>query len=372
MSTPPLSIVFVGGGTAGHVSPLLAMADAVRAINPDARITMIGTDQGLEAWLVPQAGYPLRTIRKATIPRRPTPQLAKVPGQLWKAVAEAEAVLVDVDADVVVGVGGYVSGPGYLAARRAGIPVIIHEANSRAGFTNRVAARWAARVATTFAATRIARGELIGMPVRAEVIEIDRRAERRAARERLGLAPDLPTLVVTGGSSGAQSINQAIAQVAPEAAEAGIQILHITGAGKAVRNQSGALLAAPGYRQVEYVDGMADAYAAADLLLARSGANTVAEVATVGVPAVFVPLPIGNGEQALNAQDVVDSGLAILIPDAELTASTIRSRILPLVKDSAALTRMESAALTLPHRGAAAAMAKIIVDTAKEDHDTHH
>ena len=169
------------------------------------------------------------------------------------------------------------------------------------------------------------------MPMRKEISGLDRTAARTAARAALGLDPDRPALIVTGGSSGAQSINRTMAASVGLLAEAGIQTLHITGRGKAVHDADGKPLAAPGYRQREYVDGMETVYAAADLLLARSGAATVCEVAAVGVPAVFVPLPIGNGEQALNAAGLVEAGGALLVEDRHVLARWVREQLIPLL-----------------------------------------
>ena len=149
------------------------------------------------------------------------------------------------------------------------------------------------------------------------------------ARQALGLDADRPTLIVTGGSSGAQSINRSLAAAVGALADAGMQTLHITGRGKSVHDADGKPLAAPGYQQVEYVDGMETVYAAADLLLARAGAATVCEVAAVGVPAVFVPLPIGNGEQALNAAGLVAAGGALIVDDKAFSADWISGNIIP-------------------------------------------
>ncbi|WP_415855543.1 undecaprenyldiphospho-muramoylpentapeptide beta-N-acetylglucosaminyltransferase [Sinomonas sp. G460-2] len=362
---PPLSgpsVVLAGGGTAGHISPLLAIARAVARRSPDARILAVGTESGMETRLVPEAGFELATIDRVPLPRRPTPDLLRLPGRLANAVRQAERVLEQAHADVLVGVGGYVCTPMYLAARRRGTPIVIHEANTRAGLANRVGALFTERVGKAFAETKLRHARLVGMPMRREVSGLDRNAARGGARSALGLEPDLPTLVVTGGSSGALSINRALAASLPALAAAGVQTLHITGRGKAVTANDGVPLAADGYHQVEYVDGMEMAYAAADLLVCRAGAGTVCEVAAAGVPAVFVPLPIGNGEQALNARGLVEAGAALLVRDADFTAGWLAREVLPLVADPGRLAAMSRKAEALGVRDADDAMAAMVME----------
>jgi UDP-N-acetylglucosamine--N-acetylmuramyl-(pentapeptide) pyrophosphoryl-undecaprenol N-acetylglucosamine transferase len=200
--------------------------------------------------------------------------------------------------------------------------------------------------------------------MRREVSGLDRAAARAAARSELGLDPRQPTLIVTGGSSGAQSINRTIAASVGALAEAGIQTLHLTGRDKSVHDADGKPLAAPGYRQVEYVDGMESVYAAADVLLARAGAATVCEVAAVGVPAVFVPLPIGNGEQALNAAGLVDAGGALMVADNAFTPEWVRRNIIPLLLDGGRLSGMATSAGELGIRDADRRMADLVLEAA--------
>ena len=233
---------------------------------------------------------------------------------------QAGVILEEARRDVLVGVGGYVCTPMYLAARRRKIPIVIHEANTRPGLANRVGARLGGHVAVAFAATRLGASRHVGMPMRREISGLDRTAARAAARAALGLDPDRPALIVTGGSSGAQSINRTIAAPAGPRATPASRPCTSPAAARPSTTPTASPLAAPGYRQLEYVDGMETVYAAADLLLARSGAATVCEVAAVGVPAVFVPLPIGNGEQALNAAGLVEAGGALIVEDRTFSA----------------------------------------------------
>ncbi len=361
---PALSVVLAGGGSAGHVSPLLAIANAIRGRVEHAGILAVGTAEGLEARLVPAAGFELATIERIPLPRRPSLELMRLPGRMRRAIARGKDILRSADADVLVGVGGYVCTPMYLAARSLGVPIVIHEANTRAGLANKVGARFAAQVGTAFAATKIRNGRLVGMPMRSAVAGLDRSAAQAPARERLGLAAGLPTLVVTGGSLGALRLNQAVAGAAGALGAAGIQVLHITGIGKQVTGNDGGPLASAHYRQLEYVDAMEDAYAAADVLLCRSGAGTVSEVAAVGLPAVFVPLPVGNGEQARNAAGLVAANAALLVPDARLDAAWIENNVIPLCLDPGRLAAMGAAAAALGMRDAAERMAELVLAAA--------
>lgn len=369
--TPSPSVVMAGGGTAGHVSPMLAIADAVRAAEPRARVRMIGTPAGMETRLVPAAGYELETIARVPLPRRPSLDLLKLPWRFAAALRGARRILRRAEADVVVGVGGYVCTPVYLAARSLSIPVVVHEANAKAGIANKVGARLAAAVGTAFEGTGLPRAQLVGMPMRTGIAGLDRAAARERARAALGLEPSTPTLVVTGGSSGAQSINRAlIGGLRRLAAEPGagpaFQTLHVTGQGKAMEDDGGNPLSLPGYHQVEYVDGMEQAYAVADLLVARAGAGTVCEVAAVGLPSVLVPLPIGNGEQALNARGLAADGGALVVPDAEFTADYVAGVLPALLADTPRLEAMAAAAGSRGRRDAAARMAGIVLDIARD------
>jgi UDP-N-acetylglucosamine--N-acetylmuramyl-(pentapeptide) pyrophosphoryl-undecaprenol N-acetylglucosamine transferase len=324
---------------------MLALADALRRRGTDGaplRITCLGTARGMETRLVPARGYDLRLIPPVPLPRKPTLDLLRVPGRVRRAVAETRALLEELEADVVVGFGGYVALPAYLAARRAGsgragIPIVVHEQNALPGLANRVGARLAARVAVTVPGTPLHAGEHVGMPLRTAISTLDRGAHRDEARAAFGLDADRPTLLVFGGSQGAASLNRALVAAADALTAAGIQVLHARGP----KNTDVTVPARPAgsapYVVVDYLERMDLAYAAADLALCRSGAVTVAELSAVGLPAVFVPLPIGNGEQRRNALPVVEAGGGILVEDADLTPSWIESTVVPLLTDPATL-----------------------------------
>jgi UDP-N-acetylglucosamine--N-acetylmuramyl-(pentapeptide) pyrophosphoryl-undecaprenol N-acetylglucosamine transferase len=264
-------------------------------------------------------------------------------------------------AEVVVGFGGYVSMPAYLAARRRRVPIVLHEQNARPGLANKAGARIARRVAVSFPDTPLPRAEYVGLPLRAMIATLDRAALRAEARRFFDLDPERPTLLVTGGSQGARSLNQAVSGASAALAGAGVQVLHVVGPqGEATPSAS----EVP-YAVLSFVDRMDLAYAAADLVLCRGGANSVIEAAAVGLPAVFVPLPIGNGEQRLNAGPVVDAGGAVLVDDADLTSAWVASHVPALATDPTRLAAMGAAAAGLVPRDADERLARIVLEVAQ-------
>src|SRR5579864_4181781 len=205
-----MSVVLAGGGTAGHIEPALATADALRRAHPRIEIICLGTERGLETRLVPLRGYELALIPAVPLPRSLTPGLLSVPGRLSGAISAAADVLDDAGADVLVGFGGYVATPAYLAARRRKVPIIVHEANPKAGIANKLGARFTTHVFTGHPDTQIRHGKYIGIPIRREIADLDRLGLGDKARTHFGLRPDLPVLLVTGGSQGARSLNTAV------------------------------------------------------------------------------------------------------------------------------------------------------------------
>ncbi|WP_458316355.1 undecaprenyldiphospho-muramoylpentapeptide beta-N-acetylglucosaminyltransferase [Mycolicibacterium brisbanense] len=371
-SEQAISVVLAGGGTAGHVEPAMAVADALRALDPNVRITALGTARGLETRLVPERGYDLELITPVPLPRKPSGDLARLPLRVRTAIRQTRAVLADVDADVVVGFGGYVALPAYLAARgskltrRRRVPVVIHEANASAGLANRVGALSARRVLSAVPDPGLRRVEVVGMPVREAITSLDRAALRQTARAHFGFAEDARVLLVFGGSQGAQSINRAVSAAADQLGAAGISVLHAHGPKNTLDLPESPGGQRPPYRAVPYLDRMDLAYAAADLAICRSGAMTVAEVTAVGLPAVYVPLPIGNGEQRLNAQPVVAAGGGMLIDDAELSPQFVADTVVGLLTDDARLAQMTAAASLSGHRDAARKVAQVALDVARD------
>ncbi len=357
-----MRVVLAGGGTAGHIEPALALADALRQADGGIQVTCLGTERGLETRLVPLRGYELEFIPAVPLPRSVTPQLLTVPGRLAVAVHAAGQVLERAGADVLVGFGGYVATPAYLAAKRHKVPIVVHEANPFPGIANRLGAMLTTHVFTGHPDTKLRGGQYLGLPIRRQIAELDRFKLGDEARRQFGLRPDLPVLLVFGGSQGARSLNQALAGAIGAICAAGVQVLHVTGP----RNPA-AIQAPPGpapYVPVPYVDRMDLAYAAADFALCRAGAMTCAELTAVGLPAAYVPLPIGNGEQRLNALPIVQRGGGLLVEDAELTPEWIKGTLLPVLTNIDQVAAMSEAAAALGRRDADRWLAEAVISVA--------
>jgi UDP-N-acetylglucosamine--N-acetylmuramyl-(pentapeptide) pyrophosphoryl-undecaprenol N-acetylglucosamine transferase len=357
-----MSVVIAGGGTGGHIYPALALADALRRADPDIAITCLGTERGLETRLVPTRGYDLALIPAVPLPRSLTPQLLSVPRRLSGAVGAVADVLARTRADVLVGFGGYVATPGYLGARRRHVPIVVHEANPRAGLANRIGARLTRDVYTGQPGTRLRHGRYIGIPIRQQIAGLDRLAMSDKARSHFGLEPDRPVLLVTGGSQGARSLNRAVFSAAPAIRAAGVQVLHVVGP-KAEIDVELPPSGTP-YVVLPYLDRMDLGYAAADFALCRAGAMTCAEMTAVGLPAAYVPLPHGNGEQRLNAQPIVTAGGGLMVADEQLSPDWIERVLLPVLLDSEQVAVMSRAAAASGNSAADSELAGRVVEVA--------
>lgn len=335
--------LLAGGGTAGHVNPLLAVADRLRERHPDATVLVLGTKEGLESRLVPERGYELLTIDRVPLPRRPDRTAVRFPARLRGTVDAVRGIIREREVDVVVGFGGYVSAPAYLAARAEKVPFAIHEANARPGVANRLGARFTRFVGTAFPGTRIRGGQFVGMPLRREIEQLDRFEGRRAGIRAFGLDEAKPTLLVTGGSSGAKRINDTISQSVTLILGAGWQVIHVTGEYRDAVDDPNL----PGYLVLKYADRMDLALAVADLAVARAGTATVAELSALGVPAVFVPYAVGNGEQRFNARSAVEAGGAVIVDDAAFTAEWVARELVPLLRNRALIAGMAARIATV-------------------------
>ncbi|MER7500134.1 undecaprenyldiphospho-muramoylpentapeptide beta-N-acetylglucosaminyltransferase [Nonomuraea pusilla] len=358
-----MRVVLAGGGTAGHIEPALALADALRHLDRAVGITCVGTERGLETRLVPARGYELELVPAVPLPRAITPSLLTVPGRLAGAINAAAAVLDRVRADVLVGFGGYVATPAYLAAKRRGIPIVVHEANPRPGLANRLGAMLTEHVFTGYPESAMPKAQYIGTPLRREIVSLDRLSMGDKARSWFGLQTDRPTLLVFGGSQGARSINQAALGAAHTLRMAGVQVLHVLGPANEPDHEPPP--GDPQYVLLPYIDRMDLAYAAADLALCRGGALTCAELTAVGLPGAYVPLPHGNGEQRINAERIVAGGGGLVVDDSELSPDWIIQNVLPILRDPERVAVMSEAASRLGRKDADIMLARKVLEIAR-------
>ena len=338
------TVLLAGGGTGGHVFPSLAVADALQRADPDLRIEFLGTNRGLESTLVPAAGWRLHTIDTVPLARRMSAATLKIPLVLARAVKQVRAIIAERDAVGAVVFGGYVSVPLALAAWRSRVPLVVHEQNAVPGVANRLAARWAAAVAVTHDGTALGSGPTVvtGNPVRPG-LDADAVAGLRAeALEHFGLDPERRTLLVFGGSQGARRINlAAVESLGRWSRPDQVQILHAAGrrdfaeveaAWGAARADAGDH--APPVRCLDFIDRMELAYAAADAVLCRAGASTLAEVTVLGLPSVLVPYPHATADhQTANARSLAAAGGAVVIVDDQLDAARLVAEAEPLLLD---------------------------------------
>lgn len=388
-----LHVVLAGGGTAGHVNPLLSVAHALKDLDESVEISVIGTNAGLEKTLVPKAGLPLDVIEKVPFPRKPNLYMLKFPFKWIRETRKVAKILEKRHANIVVGFGGYASAPVYAQAHRMHLPIVIHEQNARAGMANKLGARWASMIGCVYDGTGLiaraasnSKAIRVGLPLRKSISDLcakitqDIDLARFEGAKNLGLDPSRPIILVTGGSLGAKSINEAVSIAAGDLLKCA-QIVHLTGSGKSKEVKDNVARSA-GLNQIndikpehaglgdyhicEYLERIDWAFACADLVICRSGAGTVAEVSAIGVPAVYVPLPIGNGEQRFNAQPVANAGGAIIVNDCDFSDDWIRANVLKLLNNPDELCKMREKAWKYGIRNAARVMAEHILKIAKE------
>jgi len=350
--------LLAGGGTAGHVNPLLAVADRLRELEPESEFTVLGTADGLEARLVPERGYELATIEKVPMPRKIGRNMLRFPGRFVKAVREIRTLITDREIDVVVGFGGFVSAPAYVAAWREKTPIVIHEANTVPGFANRLGSRLTTFVGVAFEGTRLRNSRFVGMPIALALEQLDPLALRDEAVRHFGFEKHSRVLLVTGGSMGARTINDTVTESVSHILAAGWSVLHITGNRSDLSEST-----TPGYRVIRYCDRMDLALAAAQFVIARAGSATVSELTALGIPAAYVPLPIGNGEQAQNARGVVDAGGAIVVDNSHFTPHWVKEVLVPLLQDSGATSDLAAGAATVGRRDGTARTVELVLES---------
>ena len=362
-----MKVVIAGGGTAGHVNPAIALAVALEG----ADVTFIGTQRGVESQLVPEAGFRMEEIEVKGFDRSKPWSLISTGWTALGAVRESRRLLKAIRPDVVVGMGGYVSLPATWAARSAGAAVVLHEQNIVLGLAHRVSKRRAARIAVSFEDTLQetgSKGVFTGNPVSKHLVTLDRDEGRKKALETFELDPDRSSLLVFGGSQGAERVNIAAAGLAEAWRDrADLQVIHITGRGAYERvrervESSGASLL---YRVVPYVSDMGLAYSIADLALCRGGATTVAELGVTGVPAVIVPYPHHRDRQQERHGRVLEGRAAArVLPDSEATTSRVAEIAGGLLADRDSLAKMREAMLRCGRPDAAERLAAVVSQAA--------
>lgn len=318
----PLRVLVSGGGTGGHIFPAVSIANEVRRRHPDAEILFVGAEGRMEMQRVPAAGYDIKGLPVAGFDRRRLWRNFAVLGKLWRSLRMANGILRDFRPDIAVGVGGYASGPMLKAAQRHGIPTLLQEQNGYPGVTNKLLAKKADAICVAydnmdrwFPADRIV---MTGNPVRAAITAVT--ATPAEAKKALGFDPGRPLVLSVGGSLGARTVNEAISAAIPQIEKAGAQLLWQTG--KLYADECSAK--AQGHPDVHasaFIDDMAMAYRAADLVVSRAGAGTISELQLVGAPVILIPSPnVAEDHQRKNALALVDKGAAVMIEDAEATA----------------------------------------------------
>lgn len=348
-----MRIILTGGGTGGHIYPALAIAEKWKALDPDSEILYVGTQRGLESKIVPKRNVPFRTIGVEGLPRKISPALVKAIIRAGKGCLEARRVVRDFKPDLVIGTGGYVCGPMVLAARLQGVPAMIHEQNAFPGVTNKLLARFVNRIMVTFpeSSKYFSHKEKItatGLPVRQEVLD----AEKQAGLAFFGFDPEKVTLLVSGGSRGARSLNRAMAEAYTTLATyPNLQILHLTGEADYADTMEAIAktgLQIEDYPQIQikpYLDEMQHGLAAADFCVGRAGATFLAEITACGIPSILIPYPYAaENHQEYNAKALVDQDAARMILDKDLTGQALCREIETIYKDETLREKMALAA----------------------------
>jgi UDP-N-acetylglucosamine--N-acetylmuramyl-(pentapeptide) pyrophosphoryl-undecaprenol N-acetylglucosamine transferase len=350
-----MRIIIAGGGTGGHVIPALAIGHQLKK-QFGAEVLFIGTARGIETRLVPQAGFPLELVQVGALKNVSLLTRVKTMFDLPRALAASSRMITDFDPEVVIGVGGYASGPAMLAAVRRRLPTLAFEPNVVPGFANRIVARWVSAAAVHFEETcqYFPRCRVTGVPVREAFFSIPEKDPAKTA----------PTLLVFGGSQGARAINQAMLESLPglRAKIPQIQIIHQTG-----QRDYDRVLAA--YQQSgiagevhKFIDDMPGTFARADLLVCRSGASTVAEITAAGKPAIFVPFPAAaDDHQNVNARALERAGAAVVVEESNLDAAYLVDTIAALIADEGRLRSMSASAKSLAHPKAVEEIAEMVL-----------
>lgn len=364
-----MRILIAGGGTGGHIYPGITLAQTLKKMDPSHEILFVGTKRGLEADVVPRAGFELRLLTLSGIPRRISWKMILAMVRAGRGMMETVKVIRSFRPDVVVGMGGYVCGPVVLSAALMGLPTVIHEQNAFPGITNRILGRVVRRVCLGYAAASkyfpASKVRVVGNPIREAIGTIP----RQEAAERLGMDGNRPTLLVFGASQGARSINQALLDSLPalHLEFPSLQVLWITGQANFETVQSAlAAFNDPLPKETLYVwpylHNMPDAFAVSDAVIGRAGAISLAEITRQGLPAILVPYPHATGDhQTYNAKVLGDAGAAWVVADHEFTAEVLMNDLRQLMNDAARRGKMRQASLDLSHPSAAMDLAREVL-----------
>jgi len=353
-----MRVLIAGGGTGGHVIPALAIARELKA-RQDAAVLFVGTARGMETRLVPQAGFELALVKVGALKNVSLATRLRTLFDLPRAILQARKIIRKFRPDVVIGVGGYASGPAMAAAILGRIPTLAFEPNLVPGFANRMVGRRVSAAAVHFEQTKgyFRNAKVVGVPVRQEFFTVSNPAQNHP-----------PTLLVFGGSQGAHAINQAVTVAVPEVQGRlpGLRVVHQTGERDYNEVQAAYSRAGITAEVSAFIDNMPQAFAGADLLVCRSGASTVAEVTAAGKPAIFIPFPrAADDHQRRNAEAIAEAGAAVLLQESELVPGKLAQVVTELLSDSERLREMGTKAKTLAHRGAAATLAEMAVSLTK-------
>ncbi|MCM1519267.1 MAG: undecaprenyldiphospho-muramoylpentapeptide beta-N-acetylglucosaminyltransferase [Lachnoclostridium sp.] len=363
------NVLISGGGTGGHIFPALSIANALREADPDVNILFVGADNRMEMERVPAAGYDIVGLPVAGFDRKKLWRNIPVLWKLGKSLIKAYNIVGDFRPDIAIGVGGYASGPILREAQRRGIPTLIQEQNSYPGVTNKLLAAKADAICVAyegldrfFPADKII---LTGNPVRAALEQCA--LTREEAKDKLGFSKDKPLVFVTGGSLGARTINEATAKSLPALERDGIQLLWQTGRYGADEFQAMAS-GRHGVKALTFVDDMAVAYRAADLVVARAGAGTISELQNLGIPAVLVPSPnVAEDHQRHNAESLASRGAAVMVLDRD-AAEKLPVLIPELIRDENRRQEMSRNASAMALRDSAARIVSIVNDILSKNH----
>lgn len=367
-----MRVIVTGGGTGGHIYPALAIAQGLKRRTKDCEILYVGTRKGMEARLVPDAGLAFKGVSGQGLPRALNLETVKTVGKSFLALWETKEILRKFKPDLVVGTGGYVSGPVVLTAALFGIPTLLHEQNALPGITNRILARFVKKVMVTFPESVAHFGlsgkiVLVGLPVRPEIGEVSREVGAKC----FGLSADKPTLLVTGGSRGARSLNRAMVSLLERLRDRPeVQVIWATG--KETHRETLKALQERGipwehfpWKILEYLKDMPEAYAAADLCVSRAGAASLAELMVAGKPSILIPYPFAaENHQEHNAQALVQAGAARLIRDQDLNGERLWQEVAAVLWERSRLETMARDAKKLAQPEALTKIVEVCLETA--------